>query len=638
MIGSFEKVLEELSPIQEEAVSWQEGSVLVLAGPGAGKTRVLTTRIARLLTDSPDRKFKVLALTFTTKAAAEMRELVDVMVPGVADERTFIGTFHAFCTQVLRQHGSHIGIRPDFGIYDQKKDREEILADVIQESVDCGEDFSVDDIRWLDLIDELRAKVITPEKAASSNLNPRMVRIYRLYEKALQTRNLLDFNGLILESCRLFAKFPAVAERIRRTYPYWMIDEFQDTSQAQYWLLHYLAGSGFNNIFVVADDDQIIYQWAGASYRQIERFRDQFKPTLIQLVENHRCPPEIVALANKLVAHNTMRVPDKKQIIPARKVPLNAVSLRTFESDLIERETLADEIASLGKEKWGRVAVLARTRSLLEPMLNCFRVRNVRAVMAQRRDDFISPQFVWLQACLDQVLRPTNKRVFATLVNTADRVVGIDLDPKVLIAEAEADGHSFFEHWARNVASTHVPVAQKLGHLVQALAQSRNEWKNFTKTAIPILLETASTGEGAISDVTEDHRAWETCLREIRSEKGEELDLSELVQGLALRSKEPPREPDTVALLTVHAAKGLEFDFVYIIGLAEGEMPSWQSQQKGDASPEMEEERRNCFVAITRTKERLTLSLAENYRGWKKNPSRFLHEIAILEPPLPKQE
>jgi len=630
MSGSIDEAIKDLTPIQREAVLWQDGAALVLAGPGAGKTRVLTTRVARLLSDSPDRKYRVLALTFTTKAAAEMRDRVDSIMPGVAEERTFIGTFHAFCTQVLRQHGSHIGIRPDFGIYDQKNDRKEILADVIQGAIHAGEDFSIEDIRWLDLIDELRAKVITPEKSTSSNHNPRMVRVYRLYEKALQTYNVLDFNGLILESCRLFSKFPVVAERIRRSYPYWMIDEFQDTSRAQYWLLHYLAGAEFNNIFVVADDDQIIYQWAGASYRQIERFRDQFKPTLIQLVENHRCPPEIVMLANKLVAHNTQRTPDKKQIIPVRKVPVDAVSLRTFATDVEEREALADEIASLGKHKWDQVAVLARTRSLLEPVLGCLRDRDVRAALAQRRDDFVSPQFVWLQVCLDQVLRPTNRRAFAALVYTANRIAGIDLDPNVLVAEAEADGHSFFEHWANTVTSTDVPVAQKLGNLVQGLAQSRNEWKKFTKTAIPILLETANVGEGAISDAAEDHRAWGACLKEIHSEKGEELDLSELVQGLALRSKEPPREPDTVALLTVHAAKGLEFDFVYIIGLAEGEMPSWQSQKKGDGSPEMEEERRNCFVAITRTKEKLTLSLAKNYRGWEKRPSRFLSEIAIL--------
>jgi DNA helicase-2/ATP-dependent DNA helicase PcrA len=409
-----------------------------------------------------------------------------------------------------------------------------------------------------------------------------------------------------------------------------MIDEFQDTSPGQYWLLHYLSGDDFKNVLVVADDDQIVYQWAGASYRQIEKFRNQFKPALIQLVENHRCPPEIVELANRLVANNTQRAAEKKPTIAARTSPTGAVSIRSFETDEEEREVLAREIFSKGKKEWGKIAILGRTRALLEPMLPCLKERNVTALLVQRRDDFISPQFVWLQACLDQAVHPSNKRAFAVMVNAANRIAELQLDPLILIAEAEAAEHGFFEHWGITAAATASPTAQELSKLAINLVQSRKDWKKAVQSAIPVLLETAKVGDGAVSDAVDDHSAWIACMREIRSEAGHDPELTEILQGLALRSKEPARNPDSVTLLTVHTAKGLEFDSVYVIGLAEGEMPSWQSLKKGDASPEMEEERRNCFVAITRTREQLTLSRAGIYRGWKKEPSRFLREMSLI--------
>ncbi len=623
----YNKVFAGLSPIQKEAVSWNDGAVLVLAGPGAGKTKVLTTRLARLLKESPNKKFKILALTFTTKAAAEMRERVELLLPGIAEERTFIGTFHAFCTQILRQHGSHVGIKPDFTIYGQKDDQEALLLDAIRAAIKRGESLAEDDVRWLELIQKFKANLVTVEKAAKRIGDPKGARVYELYEAKLKEENAIDFNGLILETCRLLSSMPAIASRLRGSYPYWMIDEFQDTSPAQYWLLHYLAGDVFKNVFVVADDDQIIYQWAGASYRQIEKFRNQYKPGLIQLVENHRCPPEIVELANQLVAHNTQRSPEKKPIIAARSGPVGAIELREFETDKEERDAIAQEILSKGQQQWGKIAILGRTRALLDPMLACLKEHGVRAVLVQRRDNFISPQFVWLHACLEQTLRPSNRRLFTVFVDAGNRITDLQFDPSILIAEAEAIGISFFERWAVVASSSGSEVAQKLGEHVADLVRSRNSWKKVIRTLIPILLQTAHVADGAISDAVDDYTAWLACMKDIRSELGEEPELAEITQGLALRSKEPARDPDSVELFTVHTSKGLEFDSVYVIGLAEGEMPSWQSVKKGDASPEMEEERRNCFVAITRTREQLMLSFANTYRGWKKEQSRFLKEM-----------
>jgi DNA helicase-2/ATP-dependent DNA helicase PcrA len=627
MTDAVETALTDLSPIQRDAVAWTDGAALVLAGPGSGKTRVLTTRIAKLLRDSSNRRFKILALTFTTKAAAEMRERVERLVPGLVEDRTYIGTFHAFSAVILRQHGSHLGFKPDFAIIDRREERLALLRDALRAAIAKGESFSVDDVRWLDTIDELKARLVVPEKASARVRDPHFPDVYALYEESLRAENACDFNGLILESCRLLAKMPAIAKRLRQTYPYWMIDEFQDTSPAQYWLIHYLSGGEFRNVMAVADDDQIIYQWAGASYRQIEKFRTDFKPELIQLVENHRCPPEIVTLANRLVAHNTHRTPDKKPITPGRSAPLNAVSYACYDADIQEREAICTEIKAKDPSEWGTVAVIGRTRALLQPMLECLRQASIKATLVQRRDNFASPHFAWLQACLDQALRPLNKRVFANLVNAANRFLDLDLEPDLLVAEAEAAGQSYFEYWATSVLCSQSPAADEVGKIAIRLANARGQWKRVVDDAITILLRIAPASEGGISDVTEDQIVWLACVREIRAELGGDPDLADFLQGMALRSKEPPRDASTVTLLTVHGAKGLEFETVYVIGLAEGEMPSWQSCKKGDASPEMEEERRNCFVAITRTQERLKLSSAKVYRGWSRPESRFLAEM-----------
>jgi DNA helicase-2/ATP-dependent DNA helicase PcrA len=632
MTPELQSILDSLSDIQREAVLFEDGASLVLAGPGAGKTRVLTARIARLLDQARDRKFRILALTFTTKAAMEMRERVEALVPGLV-ERTFIGTFHAFCTQLLRQHGSHLNLSPDFAIFDQDADREALLADALAKAEDEGEAVTPNDIRWLKTIDQLKSRLIVPEKTAErfrdAKSGEAAARVYRIYEAALQARNGMDFNGLILGACKLLRDVPGVAERVRQSYRYWLVDEFQDTSPAQYRLVQLAADTSFNNVFAVADDDQIIYQWAGASYRQIERFRSDFQPQLIQLVENHRCPPSIVAAANKLVAHNTFRTPEKHPIVAAKSEVADTIILQSHASDSDEQKWVAETIAANPSESWGKTVVLGRTRAMLVPVQEALRANGVKSVVAQRRDRFISPEFNWLQACLDQAVRPNDVRMFRLLVDAANRITDSDLDAEILLAEAEAAGSAYFEFWATTATAGDNEKLSALGALVLQLARSRNQWRQVARAAIPILVQD-NGDEGIVSDAADDRAAWDACVREIRSEKGSEPDLDELIQGLALRSKEPPLDPNAVKLMTVHSSKGLEFDSVYVIGLAESVMPSWQSTKQGDNSPEMEEERRNCFVAITRTREHLTLSYAASYRGWSKAPSRFLREMELL--------
>lgn len=628
----LETALAKLTEIQREAVGWGEGAMLVLAGPGSGKTQVLTCRIARLLDEGREQSFRVLALTFTNKAADEMKERVATFVPGL-EERANIGTFHSFCGQVLRQHGIHLGIKPDFAIYSQDEDRKAVLEDALKRA---GTD--ADGVRYLGLIDRMKILLIEPKDAVSRltrAADPQTIaQAYEAYESELRRLNVLDFNSLIFEAFRLFLAFPAIAARYRRSYPYWLLDEFQDTNDAQYRLIRTMAGDDFKNVFAVADDDQIIYQWNGASFRQIQRFRADFQSQLIQLPTNYRCPPAIVAAANRLVAYNVQRTEAKKPLVAGKtdlKLPeQDHIQLRIFETDEIEAEKIAEEIATRGRDQWSQTTVLARTRASLEKMLKALQAAQVSAVIAQRRDDFLSAEVRWLVACLVQTVRPLDRRNLAVLIDAFNRFADVQIAVGQVVSDAEASGAAYFSTWAA-AANGEIGISSPHAKLLGAAANLDPASAKAIIDTILAELDARASGDDPDPDLVEDLAAWREISSDIRRHFGTSISLDEFLQQLQLRSKAPSPQAHTVTLMTVHGAKGREFDYVYLVGLAEDILPSFQSRQKGDNSPEMEEERRNCFVAITRAKECLILSRANTYRGWSKQPSRFLVEMGLAQ-------
>ncbi len=630
--------LEKITDIQRQAVDWNEGAMLVLAGPGSGKTQVLTCRIARLLDAGRDKNFRVLALTFTNKAADEMKERVASFVPGL-EARANIGTFHSFCGQVLRQHGVHLGIKPDFAIYSQDNDRRAVFEDALERAASEGKALSVDHTRYLGLIDRMKAQLIQPQDAGarlSQLKDPQRIALaYHVYEEELKRLNVLDFNALIYEAHRLFTTFPAIATRYRRSHPYWLFDEFQDTNDAQYRLIRAMAGDEFRNIFAVADDDQIIYQWNGASFRQLQRLRADFSVQLIQLPTNYRCPPAIVEAANRLVVYNVQRTETKTPLVAGKtdfRLPeFEHIQLREFATEEEEADAIAREIALRGEGQWGQIAVLARNRTLLERIQQALQDQHVLTVVAQRRDDFLSAEFRWLVACLTQVLRPLDKRNISILIEAFNRIAEIDVAVAQVNADAEATGESYFNVWLQSAArKTGNSPGEIFRKLMERLALDPSAAKQTIENVIGEF-ELSLTDHHTDPDLSEDLRAWREISRDIARHFGQNIPLDQFLQQLQLRSKEPSPQPGTVTLMTVHGAKGREFDIVYVIGLAEDIMPSYQSRQKGDDSPEMEEERRNCFVAITRAKECLILSRADQYRGWQKQPSRFLVEMDLAQ-------
>lgn len=629
--------LAKLADIQRRAVEWRDGAVLVLAGPGSGKTQVLTCRIGRLLDESKGKNFRILALTFTNKAADEMISRVANFVPGL-EERANIGTFHSFCAQVLRLHGSHIGISPDFVIYSQLDDRKAVLEDALVREGGHDAQFSTQDVRYLGLIDQLKANLVGPDGAAEAlshvSEGPHIAKVFELYEKELRALNALDFNSLILDAHRLITQFPALAARYRTTHPYWLLDEFQDTNSSQYAFIRALAGEKFRNIFAVADDDQIIYQWNGASFKHIQAYQTDFATEVIQLPTNYRCPPVIVDAANKLVAYNHERTETKRPLIAGKtdlKLPEHEhIRLLEFSSDEEEARGISAEIVSLPEDQREGVVVLARTRALLDEMLKALKAIGVAAVVAQRRDDFLSGDLRWLVASLTQLVRPLDRRNLTVLILAYNRATGCKIVVEDVVAASEASGQAYLTTWLAmaDECITEAWASAVLPALREA-AKEPSKIKSFVELSLSEFDKKASADSD--TDLSEDLSAWKEISRDIYRHIGRNAALDQFLQELQLRSKEPSAKTGTVSLMTVHAAKGREFDRVYLVGLAEDVLPSFQSKKKGDKSAEMEEERRNCFVAITRTKEALVLSRAKKYRGWAKAPSRFLVEMGFVE-------
>lgn len=621
--SALQASLGRLSPIQREAVEWQEGAMLVLAGPGSGKTQALTCRIGRLLESSRDQRFRVLALTFTNKAAREMMQRVSTFVPGLVDRAT-IGTFHSFCIRVLRQHGVHIGVRPDFAIFSLDADRQGVLRDAVRNGMEAGERVSEADGRRLPIIDRMKSSSTggaSVEDSEDSHANL----LCRLYDQELRRANALDFGSLVTETCRLFNRFPRMAEHYQRIYPYWLVDEFQDTNRAQFALLRSMSAGGFRSIFAVADDDQTIYEWRGASIRQIHEFAKCFEPKVLQFPTNFRCPPPIVAAANRLAARNPRRIKRKVPAVPGRTdTSKNQIVLKCFGSEDLEREGIAEQILQAGRVTWGDTAILARSRRLAEDMAKELDRQQVAHQVARRHREYLSPEMRWVVACLGLVARPMDERIFQRLVDSYNAFAGTDLDGELLASQAESDATSYSDAWLRAAAAE----GREAALLDQVRAIERPDDPRSWEGIVASFDEQAPAG-GQESDLAEDLASWRAAMRNFKVQRTEQ-SIPRFLQELQLHSVEPRPKPHSVTVATIHGAKGREFRHVYLIGLADEVLPTYQSLRNGPDSRQVAEERRNCFVAITRAEEHLTLSWAEHYKGYPKQPSRFLREMGLI--------
>ena len=629
--------LNKLNSNQLAAAQWNTGPLLVLAGPGSGKTATLTSRVARLVEESPEESFRILCLTFTRKAAAEMRERLLKLVPEAKD-RVLLTTFHSFATDILRQHGSHFGLSPDFEILEESE-RVRIIKSVLEDKADELTKF-VSAEKALSAIEFLLRNVTPDAKVPSLLKDPeagqQLQTLFVRYKALLKQQNCLDYGSILYFCEELLRERPRVSKQLRTVYRYICVDEFQDTNVAQYQVLRALAPDRDANVFIVGDDDQVIYQWNGASPSRVRELEKHYELTTIQLPENYRCPPEVVALANALIVHNGERSPDKKPLLSIKAgTGSNPIELLAFDNDQLEAQGIAELVAARLKSggRPSEIVVLARATRLLERVQNALYALSIPSHVQRRKSQFESAPLRFVTSALKLALVRSDDDLASTVTKALSDCVVQDSSQEDLASfSAALNGDQLEALGALVMDSPAVP--KELQQAVLALV--RGQYAEFIKLALAYFdsVEDATRNgdDEQYAEYTTERSVWQSIIREIGDDADAySLSLGQFLQELALANKTPEAPSNAVRCLTIHSSKGLEFAHVYLVGMSEDQLPSFQSKKSGDDSREMQEERRNCFVAITRTIETLTLSYGKSYNGWRKPPSRFLYEMRLME-------
>ena len=613
--------LDTLNSNQLQAVNWQNGPLLVRAGPGAGKTRVLTMRIARIISDTPDARFRILGLTFTTKAADEMRNRVIDMLGGPTP-RVRLATFHAFAADVMRQHGSHFGLRPDFRIIARDEERFELLSDAIKTSAAKEHLPATANGRSIaQAVDRLFREGYDgfemPKHLGAPK--PWVQPVFRTYLELLAQNNYLDFGALLVYCLRLFRERPPVARHYRTVYPFVCVDEYQDTNAVQDMLLRAVyRPDGSTNLFVVADEDQTIYQWNGANPERLAGLCSHYGMDTIQLPESYRCPPPVIALANRLISYNQDRPADKAPLVAAGdgSAPSSAVAVRSFGDAELEARWIAGNIRERGLRP-RECVVLARSAKLLPAVADALQRNGLCSYIPQRKQEFETPLLTFVHSALRLCDKPADFGQLASLCDAYRKLTGEVVSADEIAAEATLNGG---ESLLRGFVAASGPSGFR-----EAIATKLLDSKSHRDFVTAVLKSVGVSSGPEAQEVA----VWNELDRHIKGNLGGNATLSRFLQELDLRQKTTPAGDNDVQCLTIHLAKGKEFKHVYLMGLAKEQLPSYYAVRDGGAA--IEEERRNCFVAITRAQETLTLTYAHRYSGYAKEPSPFLAEMGCIQ-------
>lgn len=630
--NNFSEIL--LNESQQQAVDWNEGPLLVLAGPGSGKTTVLTQRIIRLLKESPGERFRILALTFTQNAARNMREKIDQKVTE-GRERTYLTTFHSFCADVIRQHGELEGIKTDFSIMTMDLDREELLLEVIDERNKAGQDFKRDDIRFLPKINSFLEQCIIIEKepVPDSDINRAKCLFYHYLAK-MRTTGRIDYAGILYFAWLILGK-KQVFKHYKTVYKYICVDEYQDTNLAQYKVLTRLIQPDNPNLFVVADDDQIVYQWNGASPERLKEITDTYNIKIVQLPENYRCPVEVVTIANKMIEHNRNRYEAKKPSLSLSSLKdKETVRLMKFTTFQEEIEWIANDIKQK-QRKPESTKVMGRTRKILEDAQVILGENEIIAVLHQRKSEFESPPLRFLHSLLRLLVSRADKVQIQRLSAAFYQLEGINIDVQLVIGMASLTGGDLLKAWVK-VASEREELLNVTRKYFNSFTFDRelidyNELLDRTFFWLDKIQNTENQrNQNVFDNYLAEKDIWHLLVKDIHLTTNTELTLSGFLQELDLRDKSEPLPLGAFELITIHGAKGLEFEHIYLIGMVNDILPTYNSIKVGARPESLEEERRSCYVAITRTQKTLTMSYSNRYGGWQKQPSMFLKEMGLI--------
>ena len=635
-------LLDALNPPQREAVAHRGSPLLILAGAGSGKTRTLTHRVAHLLHTGDARPHQILAVTFTNKAAREMAERIDALLGGPAPGLWAL-TFHAFGARILRQHGEFLGYPPRMIIYDQR-DRLTLIKQVMKERKINDKLYSPTAVAWR--ISELKNRLMGPddyeEEAAEFGIEQATLAVYRGYQARLAKAGAADFDDLLMQPVHLLANHEAVRDHYRGRFAHILIDEYQDTNRAQYQLVRLLEGDN-RNLCVVGDDDQSIYGWRGADLNNILSFEEDHPGCLtLKLEQNYRSTPEILETANHLIRHNLGR---KGKALWTDLDGGHRPRLHRCMDEEEEARFVADEIAQErgARRPLAHFAILYRTHAQSRVLEATLRAHNLTYAVYGGQRFYERKEIKDCLAYLRVLVNPDDDVSFERIINLPPRGIGANLLAH-LRQTAVRHSCSLYRAVGHALDDTTLP-----GRARNALARLTELWARLRSVAdlpLPTLFDSvlAETGlvahlarEGTTESISRVENVQELATAISRSVAADpELDLATYLEQISLVTDldEAADDREVVTLMTLHAAKGLEFPVVFITGLEEGLFPHKMSQ---GSEEEIEEERRLAYVGITRAKERLYLTLAtrRHLQGAVQynNPSRFLDEIpeSLLE-------
>ena len=623
-------IYDTLNPEQKRAVLHDKGPLLILAGAGSGKTRVLTHRIAYLIEERGVNPWNILAITFTNKAAREMRERVDKLV-GYGSENIWVSTFHSTCVRILRRYIDTIGYSRSFTIYDSD-DQKTLMREVCKYlNIDTKK---TNERSILSVISKAKDELITPEefeRTAGGDYNQsRYAKAYIEYQRRLKASNALDFDDLIMKTVELFQTNKEALTYFQNRFRYIMVDEYQDTNTAQFHLIHLLS-SGINeygdrefNLCVVGDDDQSIYKFRGANIYNILNFEKAFpNAQVIKLEQNYRSTKNILNAANEVIANNQGR---KDKALWTDNEEGEPVHFTHFNTDFEEADNITAEIQRMvesGEANYHDFAILYRTNAQSRLFEEKLVMRNIPYRIIGSVNFYARKEIKDILAYLKTINNGLDDLSVKRIINVPRRGIGLVTIDKVT-TYALQENISFYEALTR---ANHIPGLERMASKITPFVSLIEGLKSRLNQ------------EGySLSELIDDVLDATGYLRELEEENSEEAmdriaNIDELVNKLVTYEENAPEEPtlagfleevalvsdidnleegaDNIVLMTLHSAKGLEFPYVYMCGMEEGIFPGYMSIYAENPVEEIEEERRLCYVGITRAMKCLSLSAAK---------------------------
>lgn len=638
-------IYDTLNEPQREAVYYTEGPLLILAGAGSGKTRVLTHRIAYLIEEKGVNPWNILAITFTNKAAGEMRERVDRLV-GFGSESIWVSTFHSMCVRILRRHISLLGYDTNFTIYDAD-DQKTLMKDVcklLQIDTKIYKERAL-----LAAVSHAKNELVTPEEfrlnAGGDFSQRKIAEVYEEYEKQLKANNALDFDDLLIKTVQLFQTQADVLEYYQERFRYIMVDEYQDTNTVQFELVRLLA-SKYRNLCVVGDDDQSIYKFRGANIKNILNFEQYFEDAkVIKLEQNYRSTSNILNAANAVIRNNVGR---KDKTLWTDNGDGEKIQFRQFDSAYDEAEYIVDDIRKRVREKeysYHDNVILYRTNAQSRMFEEKFVTANIPYKIVGGINFYARREIKDLLAYLKTVDNGKDDLAVRRIVNVPKRGIGLTSINRVQDYAAAYNIGFYDALRAVDLIPNIGRGASKLESFVALIEHFKTDAEDMSISDLlkEIIEETGYIESLQAEDMVEAETRIENidellskvaAYEEDCEDRNEPASLSGFLEEVALVADIDSLDEDTdyVVLMTLHSAKGLEFPNVYLAGMEDGLFPSYMTITADDPE-EVEEERRLCYVGITRAEKELTLTCARRrmIRGETQynKMSRFLKEIPM---------